>query len=81
MRGHMCLQWAMAKRKNVDFGVAVRELRIADGVPQAVLAAHVGVDVSTIRRIESCSVRVYLDTAIRIADALGVKLSQLVGDQ
>lgn len=70
----------MAKRK-IGFGVAVRETRIADGVPQAVLAAHVGVDVSTIRRIESGAVRVYLDTAIRIADALGVKLSQLVGDQ
>ncbi|WP_412130714.1 helix-turn-helix domain-containing protein [Bordetella bronchiseptica] len=52
-------------------------MRLAAGLSQTQLAKLVGTSQSHIAKIEAGHVRVYLDTANRLATALGVDLERL----
>ena len=57
----------------------VKHLRIMNRMSQQDLAKKVGVDRSTISRIENGTIETTIDNAIKIADALGVSLYDLIG--
>ena len=57
----------------------VKFLRNSKGISQQGLADKVGIDRSTISRIENDEIDTTLDNAIKIADALDVNLFDLVG--
>ena len=64
----------MHRRAN---GVAIRELRKALGISQVELAASVGVDGSTMWRIETGARQPRDPTLRKIADRLGVPLAAI----
>lgn len=64
----------------------VKELRLEAGLTQADLAAHAGITVETVARLErvvrgrpSANANPSLDTLIRLSIALGVEVSDLLG--
>ena len=67
----------MAASNYLD-GTRVRLARAELGLTQAQLAATVGVDQSLISRIELGSVSCSIDTTVRLAEALGLGLSDIV---
>jgi transcriptional regulator with XRE-family HTH domain len=61
-----------------DFGARVLELRTLRGLSQADLAKASKISQPTISDVESGSAGVRLDTAQKLADALGVDLDELM---
>lgn len=59
---------------NVD---SVAKLRLANGMSQTQLASAMGTSQSHIAKIEAGQVRLYLDTAERLARTLGVTIDRL----
>ena len=57
----------------------IKYLRNAKGISQQELADKVGIDRSTISRIENNEIETTVDNAIKIADALDIPLYDLVG--
>ncbi len=57
----------------------VKFLRTKNGISQQGLADKVGIDRSTVSRIENNEIETTIDNAIKIADALNVSLYDLVG--
>ena len=57
----------------------IKYLRNTKGISQQGLADKVGIDRSTVSRIENNEIETTIDNAIKIADALGVTLYDLVG--
>jgi putative transcriptional regulator len=64
-------------RRRHAFGDAVRAARKAAGLPQWRLAELAECDRQTINRVENGAYSPHLDVLWRIADALGVPLSEL----
>lgn len=56
----------------------VKYLRTTKNISQQALAEKIGVDRSTISRIENCEIETTIDNAIKIANALNISLSDLV---
>ena len=56
----------------------IRVIRERKGLSQADLAELIGVDQSTICRIEAGGQRVYVDTLVEIAEALEVRPAKLL---
>ena len=56
---------------------SLQALRLHRGLSQTQLAAQLGTSQSHIAKIEAGQVRLYLDTAIRLADALDIGLDDL----
>ena len=67
----------MAASNYLD-GRQIRFRRVGLRLTQAQLAATVGVDQSLISRIELGSVSCSIDTTVRLAEALGLGLSDIV---
>lgn len=65
----------MAKYLNKN----IKYIRIKKGISQQGLADKVGIDRSTISRIENNEIDTTIDNAIKIADALNVPLPDLIG--
>jgi len=68
--------WVIARRRAV--GDRIRAARRIRGLSQERLAELAGMDRQAINRIEQGHQSPILDNLIRIADALGVPLSELV---
>lgn len=56
----------------------IKFLRTKNGISQQGLADKVGIDRSTVSRIENNEIETTIDNAIKIADALNVSLYDLV---
>ncbi|MET9815346.1 helix-turn-helix transcriptional regulator [Streptomyces sp. NPDC006355] len=67
----------LARRRAV--GEQIRRVREQRNLTQQVVCGRSGVDVATYSRIEQGHASPKLDTLIRIADAIGVDLAELVG--
>ncbi len=67
----------MAKYLNEN----IKYLRIKNGISQQGLADKIGIDRSTISRIENNEIDTTIDNAIKIADALNVPLPDLIGKE
>ena len=65
----------MAKYLNEN----IKYLRIKKGISQQGLADKIGIDRSTISRIENNEIDTTIDNAIKIADAFNVPLPDLIG--
>lgn len=61
------------------FGRALREMRRERGYAQEAFAAHAGMDRSYYGAIERGEFNVSLDTIVKLATALGVSASELLG--
>lgn len=61
-------------------GEVIRRRREALGLSQRMLAALAGVSTRQVRRYEADEVDMRLDTAVAVAQALGISLSELAGD-
>lgn len=59
----------------------IKQLRIEKGFKQIEFACEIGIDDSSLRRIESGRTSPTLKTLIRISKALGVKVSDLLPDE
>lgn len=57
----------------------IKYLRNKNGISQQGLADKVGIDRSTVSRIENNEIETTIDNAIKIADALNVSLYDLIG--
>lgn len=57
----------------------IKYLRTQYGISQQGLADKIGIDRSTVSRIENNEIETTIDNAIKIADALNVSLYDLVG--
>ncbi|MFH9610400.1 helix-turn-helix domain-containing protein [Streptomyces sp. NPDC017448] len=68
--------WVIARRRAV--GDRIRITRLAAGYTQEQVALRIGMDRATYNRIEQGHASALLDSLIRIADAIGVPLSELV---
>lgn len=68
--------WVLARRRAI--GDNIREARIRAGLTQEQLAELAGMDRQSINRIEQGHQAALIDNLIRIADALGVPLADLV---
>ncbi len=71
----------MARKKTpttIAFGRAVREVRVERGFGQETFAAHAGLDRSYYGAIERGEFNVSLSTILKVADALGVRGSELL---
>ena len=64
----------------MTFGQNVTRYREAQGITKQALARLSGVPVNSICRAELYGTDVYLSTAIKLAKALGVGLTELAGD-
>ncbi len=62
----------------VAFGEAVRALRVERGFAQEAFAAHAGMDRSYYGAIERGEFNVSLETIVKIADALGVSMAEIL---
>ena len=62
------------------FGRIVRRRREAQGFSQEELAARAGIHRTYVSSIELGKVRLGLDIAKKVADALGLKLSEIVAE-
>ena len=60
-------------------GYVIRELRIKKELTQEVLSGLAGIPRSHLAMIESGRINPKIDTLWKIAEALGMKLSELVG--
>lgn len=69
-------EWVLARRRAV--GNNIRTARRAQRLSQERLAELAGIDRQAVNRIEQGHQSALLDNLIRIADALGVPLSELV---
>lgn len=61
----------------------IKEYRKQQGLTQKDLAMHSGVNIRTIRRIENCEQslgNLSLNTAMKIAWALGITIEELTGE-
>lgn len=65
----------------MPFADNVRALRLSKGISQQKLANDSGIAVRTLARLELGEGGVQLSTAERLAEALGVSLSELVDDE
>jgi len=68
--------WVIARRRAV--GDRIRAARLHAGLTQETLAELAGLDRQAVNRIEQGHASPILDSLIRIADALGVPLTELV---
>lgn len=68
--------WVLARRRGI--GDNIRAARKSAGLSQERLAELAGLDRQAINRIEQGHQAALIDNLIRIADALGVPLSDLV---
>ncbi len=59
-------------------GMVIRDLRIGKGLTQEVLSGLAGIPRSHLAMIESGRISPKVDTLWKIAEALGMKLSELV---
>lgn len=66
----------LARRRQV--GEQIRRVREARNLTQVEVCGRSGIDVATYSRIEQGHASPLLDTLIRIADAIGVPLADLV---
>ncbi len=66
--------------RRLAFGKAVRTRRKALGLSQERLAERAGCDRQSINRVENAAYSPSLDRVFRLADALGVSLSDLFTD-
>lgn len=66
----------IARRRSV--GVQIRRVRERNNLSQHDVCGRSGIDVATYSRIEQGHSSPKLDTLIRIADAIGVDLAELV---
>lgn len=62
----------------IAFGEAVRALRVERGFAQEAFAAHAGMDRSYYGAIERGEFNVSLETIVKIADALGVSMAEIL---
>lgn len=69
-------EWVLARRRAV--GNQIRTARRTRGLSQERLAELAGIDRQAINRIEQGHQSALLDNLIRIAEALGMPLSELV---
>ncbi|NPV80694.1 MAG: helix-turn-helix transcriptional regulator [Firmicutes bacterium] len=65
----------------MDFGIRIKELREAAGLSQNELARRAGIAQSGLSYLETGAKSPSIDTLLRICDALGVSLSQFVGQE
>jgi DNA-binding XRE family transcriptional regulator len=68
------------QRRRLTFGQVVRVRRKALGLSQEKLAERAGCDRQSINRVENAAYSPSLDRVFRLADALGVSLSELFSD-
>lgn len=68
----------MSENLSTLFGRVVRKVREARGLSQEALADRAGIHRTYVSSIELGKVRLGLDVAKKVADALGVKLSELL---
>lgn len=71
---------AQARRRRREVGERVRSLRRERKIAQDALANRIGIERSTLQRIEYGKTRTTLDTLWAIADALGVPVTRLLAD-
>lgn len=69
-------EWVLARRRQV--GDQIRRVREAHNLTQQDVCGRSGLDVAQLSRIEQGHASPLLDTLIRIADAMGVPLADLV---
>ncbi|MFJ3794912.1 helix-turn-helix domain-containing protein [Streptomyces sp. NPDC090088] len=69
--------WVIARRRQV--GAQIRRVREGLDLSQPDVCGRSGIDVATYSRIEQGHSSPKLDTLIRIAQAMGVQLRDLVG--
>jgi transcriptional regulator with XRE-family HTH domain len=62
----------------IAFGQAVRALRVERGFAQEAFAAHAQMDRSYYGAIERGEFNVSLETIVKIADALGVSVAEIL---
>ncbi|HTZ88123.1 MAG TPA: helix-turn-helix transcriptional regulator [Solirubrobacteraceae bacterium] len=62
----------------IAFGAAVRALRVERGFAQEAFAAHADMDRSYYGAIERGEFNVSLETIVRLADALGVSVAEIL---
>jgi transcriptional regulator with XRE-family HTH domain len=60
-------------------GDQIRRVRVQHSLTQHDVCGRAGIDVASYSRIENGHASPHLDTLIRIADAIGVPLRDLVG--
>ncbi len=70
-------EWVIARRRAV--GAHIRRVREGLNLSQPDVCGRSGIDVATYSRIESGYSSPKLDTLIRIAQAMGVQLRDLIG--
>ncbi|MFH8619140.1 helix-turn-helix domain-containing protein [Streptomyces sp. NPDC017979] len=70
--------WVIDRRRVI--GDQIRAARLHRDLTQERVALTIGMDRATYNRIEQGHASPLLDSLIRIADAIGVPLSQLVAD-
>ena len=68
--------WVVTRRRAI--GDQIRTARLAAGLTQEQVALRIGMDRATYNRIEQGHSAALIDSLIRIADALGVDLADLV---
>lgn len=68
------------QRRRLAFGQVVRIRRKALGLSQEKLAERAGCDRQSINRVENAAYSPSLDRVFRLADALGVSLSELFAE-
>ena len=61
-----------------DLGRRAAELRAGAGLTQEALAERIAMDVKDVQRIEAGEVNITFRTLVRLADALGCSLGELV---
>ncbi|WP_098892289.1 helix-turn-helix transcriptional regulator [Streptomyces sp. or3] len=68
--------WVIARRRAI--GARIRAARLAAEYTQEQVALRIEMDRATYNRIEQGHAAALIDSLIRIADAIGVPLSELV---
>lgn len=68
--------WVLTRRRAI--GDHIRTAREAAGLTQQQVAERIGMDRATYNRIEMGHAAALIDSLIRIADAIGVELADLV---
>lgn len=65
----------------MDFSARIRQLREAAGLSQNELARRAGIAQSSLSYLESGAKSPNVETLLRICQALGITLSEFLGDQ
>ena len=65
------------RQRRYDFGLAVQQERLGQGLTQEALAAQIGFDRKSINRLENGTTAMTLDRIWRVADALDVSIGEL----